>query len=121
MIFLSEFIKLSDSKWQPMSTHHMPFDPIYGLNKTQIELESIGILVDEIPQPFLLEGKIVSAMFINPQTKEIWYEYIDELLTPEQELEIFKHKVKEQEQQLAATNTDLAALMELVANIQGGV
>lgn len=39
----------------------------------------------EIPEPESIEGK-VPRMFLNPTTREIFYEYVDRPLTPEEEL-----------------------------------
>jgi hypothetical protein len=41
--------------------------------------------VDEIPEPQQIEGKI-PVMYYNPQTNNVYYEYIDRPLTPEEEL-----------------------------------
>ena len=57
--------------------HMKPFDEKFGLNKTQEELEIEGLLVNELPEPEEQEGKI-STLHINPQTKEMWYEYQNE-------------------------------------------
>ena len=31
-------------------THYLPFDPVYGLGKTEAELLETGYLVEEIPE-----------------------------------------------------------------------
>jgi hypothetical protein len=63
----------------------MPFDEVNGLGKTQVQLEQEGILVDSVPEPDQVQMQSKnSVMYINPSTKEIWYEYIDIPKTNEQ-------------------------------------
>lgn len=63
--------------------HNMPFDSVNGLGKTQSELEQMGVLVDNVPEPQIDPGK-AAVMFINPDTKEISYDYRDIPKTQEQ-------------------------------------
>lgn len=44
-----------------------------------------GIEVAEVPQPEEIEGKI-ALPYVNPQTGEFWYEYVDRELTPEERI-----------------------------------
>lgn len=84
MKFVGDFIQ--DEKGLRVGfVHNMPFDEVNGLGKTEEELRQIGALVDEIPEPEQIEGKI-AVMYYNPQTNSVYYEYIDRPLTPEEEL-----------------------------------
>jgi hypothetical protein len=85
MKFVGEFTQ--DEKGLRVGfVHNMPFDEEYGLGKTEDELRQIGALVDEIPEPEQIEGKM-AVMYYNPQTNRVYYEYIDRPLTPEEELQ----------------------------------
>lgn len=55
--------------------HYMPFDAKNGLGMTEAELLKMGYLVDEIPEPQAVEGKIAEAHYTTE--KGFWYEYID--------------------------------------------
>lgn len=57
-------------------THYMPFDSVNGMGKTEVELSQMGYLVDNIPEPEQIEGKIPEAHY-SPE-KGFWYEYIDQ-------------------------------------------
>lgn len=43
--------------------HYMPFDSINGMHKTEAELAQMGVLLDEIPDPEQIEGKIPVACY----------------------------------------------------------
>ncbi|OQB15701.1 MAG: hypothetical protein BWY15_00414 [Firmicutes bacterium ADurb.Bin193] len=87
MIFLSDFTPISETKVRFKSIHYMPFDEIEGLNKTQEELEAEGILVESLPDINAPEGQRICGRFVNPQTKEVWYEYEPLPLTKEEQLQ----------------------------------
>ncbi|OAJ73534.1 hypothetical protein AYJ08_13965 [Brevibacillus sp. SKDU10] len=72
--------------------HYMPFDEVNGLGKSSEELQTTGLLVDSIPQPEA-NGKI-PKLFINPKTQELWYEYTDRPLSPEEEIVRLKAQLK---------------------------
>ncbi|NRQ54495.1 hypothetical protein [Brevibacillus sp. HD1.4A] len=75
------FVKL-DSNNNIVEIHHMPFDPVYGLNKTEAELLEEGALVDAIPEPVYIEGK-AAVLKYNPTEKVLYYNYEDVPLPPE--------------------------------------
>ena len=54
------------------------------------------LIKDEIPKEEYLVGKI-SKLYCNPQTGELWYEYVDRPLTSE---EIANQKLVEQQAQI---------------------
>lgn len=84
MKFVGDFIQ-NEKGLRVGFIHNMPFDEFNGLGKSENELKKIGALVEEIPEPEEIEGK-VPVMYYNPQANSIYYEYIDRPLTPEEEL-----------------------------------
>lgn len=84
--------------------HHKPFDEKFGLGKTQEELLQEGILVDSIPEPEQIEGKVPILKY---DGTKLYYEYQD---VPIDEMTALKKQVAEQEQ----------AIMELTALLSGG-
>ena len=58
-----------------MLIHNMPFDPVNGMGKTEEELSKMGILLDNIPDPEIKEGKIPVPHY-NKQ-KGFYYVYED--------------------------------------------
>ena len=48
------------------SIHYMPFDPEYGLHKTENELRQTGLLIDTLPdQPEVPAGMIAKLKYKN--------------------------------------------------------
>ncbi|BCC09369.1 MULTISPECIES: hypothetical protein [Bacillus cereus group] len=78
--------------------HHIPFDPVYGLDKTEEELMEEGLLVEELPVPESLPGKREVLKY--SVERDLYYEYIDNLITPEQEVENMKKQVALMQQAL---------------------
>lgn len=59
------------------------------------EQKSNAIMVDAIPtEPERIKGKAI-VLFINPNTKEMWYEYEDRALNQEEHLEDISKKLTE--------------------------
>ncbi len=52
--------------------HNFPFDKEYGLNKTQEELERIGVLIESLP---IEEGE-VNGIYVDKNTKVVTYTYV---------------------------------------------
>ena len=92
MKFLGDLVKVAEGKYRVGLIHNMPFDPVQGFGKTQEELEQIGVLVDDVPEPQIPEGKQIAGLFVNPTTKEVWYEYEDRPLDPEERLQILEQQ-----------------------------
>ena len=65
--------------------HHMPFHEQHGMGKSEQELLQIGALVDDIPEPEQIEGK-VPVLYYNPQSNSVYYEYVERPLTEEERL-----------------------------------
>lgn len=73
------------------SIHYQPFNEKYGLGMTEDELRLEGILVDSIPEPEQLEGKVPILKY---NGTNLFYEYENVTLSPEeqtkQEIELLK-------------------------------
>lgn len=84
MIFVGDF--LQDEKGLRVGfVHNMPFHPEHGLGKSEVELRQIGALVENVPEPEQIEGK-VGVLYYNPETNEVYYEYIDRPLTEQERI-----------------------------------
>lgn len=68
-----KFIRTENGKVELI--HYMPFDKRHGLGKTEEELLKEGYLLDDIPEPQRLEGRIAEAHY-TPEDG-FYYEYID--------------------------------------------
>jgi len=91
------FIQIDKSDNRVISENYMPFDPRYGLNMTREQLEKIGYFVNYMPNPEVKVGKVPVKKF-NTETKQIYFDYIDEVKTKE---ELLNEKVKRLEQENA--------------------
>lgn len=88
MMIYYTIAKENDIKALVTSRNYLPFDDAYGLGKTEEELERTGVLVEEEITP---ENNGKNAiLYINPQTKEQWYEYTD---IPKTETELLNDKL----------------------------
>lgn len=67
--------------------HFMAFDEVNGLHKTEEELLQEGYLVDSIPALEEQEGK---RAILKYDGTNLYYEYVDVPLTPQQEIEALK-------------------------------
>lgn len=70
--------RLAEDRLQVSTRHYMPE------LLTQDKLDT-GYLVENIPEPSIIIGK-EATLYFNPQTQELWYEYIDRPLTDAEEL-----------------------------------
>jgi len=79
------FLKIGENN-EILMIHNRPFDPNpkNGLGKSEEELLQEGILVESLPEPEEIEGKIPILKF---NGTELYYEYIDIPLTPEEEFQ----------------------------------
>jgi len=89
--------------------HYKPFDEKDGLGKTREELEQTGLVVETLPTPETIEGKVADLKY-NPTTKSLYYEYVDKVPTPKTEMELLQEKVALQEQ----------SILELSMMVTGG-
>lgn len=80
--------------------HNFPFHEHYGMGKTVEELESEGILIDSLPEAENKEG-FYNLRYINPVTKEIYFEY--KVIPPSKE-ELLNYKIADLEIELLKLN-----------------
>lgn len=102
MIFLGNLIE-ENNKTRVGLIHTMPFDKENGFSKTEEELQTMGILVDSLPEKIEKEGK-ECILYCNSSNKELWYEYIDIKKTQEQ---IQEENMEGVQKQLFETQTEL--------------
>lgn len=81
------YIKIDSTTNEVNFQHFMPFDEVNGLHKTEEELLQEGYLVDSIPEPEQINGKVAKLKY---DGSNLYYEYVDAPLTPEQEIEALK-------------------------------
>jgi hypothetical protein len=72
--------------------HYMPFDKKYGLGKTEEELRNEGYLYESLPPKQEIEGKEAVLKF-DPDTKQLYYEYVDRQLTPEEKIQQLNERI----------------------------
>ena len=93
MKFVGNFVQ--DEKGLKVGfVHNMPFHEQHGMGKTQEELQQIGALVDDIPEPEQIEGKN-AVLYYNPETNSVYYEYIDRPLTDQERIEQLEKAILE--------------------------
>jgi hypothetical protein len=80
-------------------THYKPFDEKDGLGKTEAELRQTGYLVESIPEPEVIPGKVPVLKF-DTNNMQFYYEYVDRQLTPEEELQQLKERIEIMQQAL---------------------
>lgn len=80
--------KITETKALVQGMHYDSFHPVDGFGKTQEELEAEGhIFVEESDIPIPEDNGKIANLYINPQTKEMWYEYQD---MPKSEIDILR-------------------------------
>lgn len=91
-------------------THYMPFDPVYGLGKTEEELKKTGYLVESIPEYAgeVPEGKAPELRYDG--TAFSW-----ELIDLPKKADTQADKIAALEAQQAATNEAVLGLMDMLA------
>lgn len=97
--------------------HYYPFDEVDGLGKTAEELGQTGILVESVPQETIQPGKL-SVLYVNPQTKELWYEYIDVPLSAEERIAQLEKENAELRKVNLDTQEAVLELYEMIMNPQ---
>ncbi|MGN7360009.1 hypothetical protein ACTHPF_26890 [Paenibacillus sp. SAF-054] len=104
--------KESEARAEVTGMYFMPLDEENGLGKTKEELEAEGnLFVDEVLQPPGEQSGKRSVLYINPETLEQWYEYVDRPLTTEERLADAESKNGELTQAVAELSMALAAVM----------
>lgn len=82
----------TDSEGAVSYIHNFPFHQKYGLNKSEYELRESGYLVNSIPKPENISGKVGVLKY---DGKNFYYEYIDRPLTPEEKIEQLEGSIME--------------------------
>jgi len=77
--------------------HYMP-------EQLTAEERAKGVSVPEIPEAERIRGK-AAALYVNPQTGDLWHEYVNVPLTQEEHME----DLREQNLDLMAALADIAA------------
>lgn len=93
-------------------THYLPFDPVYGLGKTEEELKKTGYLVEAIPEYAgeVPEGKAPELRYDG--TTFSW-----ELIDLPKKADTQAEKIAALEAQQAATNEAVLGLMDMLAEV----
>jgi hypothetical protein len=111
MIYITNLVKITDSKYYPITIHYQPFDIKYGVKKTKEEMESSGYLLDKTYEDLLNEetqfknnnpapSNSVIVRYFNPLIMEFFYEYEEippEPISPEEEIVQLKTRIKDLE------------------------
>ena len=97
--------------------HHLPFDPVYGLKKSEHELQTTGALVEELPQEESVEGK-VGLLKYNAIDNTCYYEYYDKPLTLDEKIEFLEKENAQIRLDSAQSNTEL---FEMMLAMSGGI
>ena len=74
--------------------HHNPFDPTEGLNMPRVELEKEGFFVNSIPPAEVIAGRRAIPKF-NPDSKEVYYEYVAVPLSSTERLDALEGMMNE--------------------------
>ncbi len=104
------YIQTTDDK--VTFTHYLPFDPVYGLGKTQEELLETGYLVEAVPEYAgeIPEGKLPELRYDG--TAFSW-----ELIDLPKKADTQAEKIAALEAQQAATNEAVLGLMDMLAAV----
>lgn len=107
--------------------HSCPFDPVNGLNKSRDELLKEGFLVENFPEPKLVEGKR-AIPYYNVVTKEVTYEYVLIPDDPDEKIKVIEKALNEffvdyqknnidTNKQLTEAQTALCDIYELLTSV----
>lgn len=108
------FTKENDTRARVNLIHYFPSELDHGI------LEQ-GALVDTIPEPDHIPGK-GAVLYINPQTKELWYEYVDlpkDENTLARELEETKAKLDMAESTVDTLRQQMTTMQETINFLLG--
>ena len=91
-------------------THYMPFDPVYGLGKTEEELKKTGYLVESVPE---YTGDVPAGKA--PELRYDGTAFSWELIDLPKKADTQADKIAALEAQQAATNEAVLGLMDMLA------
>lgn len=112
-VFLGNFNKISDTKWQAYLVHNKP-------ETLDDETLVTGIVLDDIPLQVTPTGKVLGGTFINPVTREVTYEYVNEPLqsqTVDDKVKALEMDNAQLIKESAKKDADILALQQDVAEI----
>lgn len=110
MIFVKLGQEVSPGKYTIELIHYCPFDEEHGLGKTEEELRTMGELVEEIPEPEIIKGKVPNLIF-DKTAGRLYYEYYDEMPKPKTEIEVLQEENAELKSRLESVEEALLAVM----------
>lgn len=91
-------------------THYLPFDPVYGLGKTEAELLETGYLVESVPE---YAGEVPAGKA--PELRYDGTAFSWELIDLPKKADTQAEKIAALEAQQAATNEAVLGLMDMLA------
>lgn len=91
-------------------THYLPFDPVYGLGKTEEELKKTGYLVESVPE---YAGEVPAGKA--PELRYDGTTFSWELIDLPKKADTQAEKIAALEAQQAATNQAVLGLMDMLA------
>ena len=91
-------------------THYLPFDPVYGLGKTEEELKKTGYLVESVPE---YAGEVPAGKA--PELRYDGTTFSWELIDLPKKADTQAEKIAALEAQQAATNEAVLGLMDMLA------
>ena len=91
-------------------THYLPFDPVYGLGKTEEELLETGYLVESVPE---YAGEVPAGKA--PELRYDGTAFSWELIDLPKKADTQAEKIAALEAQQAATNEAVLGLMDMLA------
>lgn len=91
-------------------THYLPFDPVYGLGKTEEELKKTGYLVESVPE---YTGEVPADKA--PELRYDGTAFSWELIDLPKKADTQAEKIAALEAQQAATNEAVLGLMDMLA------
>lgn len=92
MIYL-EYQELEPNKAMVTLKHYKP-------EKLSTERKAKGLIVEDTEIPVADESLGSPVLYLNPQTKELWYEYLEIIKTPTKEEEL-QNQIDELKAQMA--------------------
>ena len=104
------YIQTTDGK--VTFTHYLPFNPVYGLGKTEAELLETGYLVEAVPE---YAGEVPEG-----KAPELHYDgtaFSWELIDLPKKADTQAEKIAALEAQQAATNEAVLGLMDMLAAV----
>lgn len=93
-------------------THYLPFDPVYGLGKTEEELKKTGYLVESVPE---YTGDVPAGKA--PELRYDGTAFSWELIDLPKKADTQAEKIAALEAQQAATNEAVLGLMDMLAAV----